>query len=136
MQHIKGLLLVIAGVAVIASGCTGAYTTPSNPDPLMETEHVVLKGFRNAVSLSAVKAKKDRLSTGRLRVRLKLFREALKSDFVEIMTVFLDGSGFELEKTNWEPMYLEKGIVTQYEIVSLSADAVDFRTVVRVPPGN
>ena len=129
-------VLGVLMVAVLFSQCAGGvYRTPVNRDPLMNREQVILKGFSNAVSVSAVRAKSVRMPAGQLHVRVQLIKEALGSDFVEIMTAFVDSEGFETEKTNWEPVHLEEGVMTQYETSSLSSKAVDFRVVIRNPPG-
>ena len=134
-KRLAGQVLLRFLPILVLCGCSaGMYRTPVERNALMEKERVVLKGFGNAVSVSSVRARADRLSSGSLRVRMQLYKESLGSDFVEIMTVFLDGTGFQLEQTNWEPVHLEEGIVTQYETTSLSREAVDFRTVVRTPP--
>jgi hypothetical protein len=131
--------LFVSSIAIVSVvfgyACTaGMYQTPIEGNALMENEQVVLKGFANAVSLSAVRAKADRLESGHMRVRIQLYKESLGADFVEIMTVFLGSDGFQLEQTNWEPFNLQEGIVTQYETSSLSTEVADFRTVIRVPP--
>ena len=138
-MKISRLGLFVSVVALVSGAlgyaCTaGMYQTPIEEHALMEKQQVVLKGFANAVSLSAVRTKADRLESGHMRVRIQLYRESLGADFVEIMTVFLGSDGFQLEQTNWEPFNLQEGIVTQYETSSLSAEAADFRTVIRVLP--
>ena len=131
-EAIRSVVLVMS--IMVTANCAGVHRTPVNDSPLMEKEQVILKGFSNAVSISAVKAKANRLPSGRLQLRVQFIKEALGSDFVEIMTVFMDDAGFQLEKTNWEPLHMEQSVVTQYETTSLSSKAVDFRVVVRNSP--
>jgi len=130
----EGIVASMVVTSFLALGCAaGMYRTPAENNALMDSEQIVLKGFSNAVTLSAVRAKADRLESGNLRVRVQLYKESLGEDFVEIMTTFVGADGFHLEQTNWEPLHMGEGIVTQYETSSLSSEAVDFRLVVRVP---
>ena len=124
--------LVLASVVALF-GC-GPSRALVDRDVLMEREQVVLQGFSNAVSVSAVRARATRGPGGNLHVKVQLIKQALGSEFVEIKMFFLGADGFQLESTNWEPVHLEEDVTTQHESVSLNPAAVDFRVVVRNPP--
>jgi hypothetical protein len=47
--------------------------------------------------------------------------------------VFYDKDGFELEKTNWAPLFLSAGQITFYKTSSLSSRAYDYTIFLRNP---
>ena len=128
------LFLACSTLVLFVAAC-GPFRAPVAEDTMMNREQVTFLGFKNAATTSAVRAKADRLETGQLRVRVQFIKQSFGSAFVEVKTYFLDADGFELEATNWEPVHLHEDVHTQHETVSLSSDAVDFRIVVRRPPG-
>ncbi len=109
------------------------YRTPVQSDPLMAKEQIIMLGFPNIATTSAVKAKTTRLENGCLQIKVQLVKEAFDSAFVEIKVVFLDQDGFHIEETNWQPVHLETDVITQVEYTSLSTKAMDFRMIIRRP---
>ena len=100
----------------------------------MNSNQITMLGFRNVATTAAVRTRAERLPSGQLSVQVQLVKEYFGSAFVDVKVFFLDEDRFEIESTNWEPIYLEEDVMTQYETTSLSRDAVDFRLVIRRPP--
>lgn len=76
-----------------------------------------------------------RLDSGLLQTRIKI-ENFLDSDrWVDIQVIFRDKDGFEVEKTNWEPIFLHRRKVSDYQINSLSPKPTDYRILIREAKG-
>lgn len=129
-RDLSKVAVVALVAACLISGC-GPYRARVQTKAMMANQQLMLQGFGTSVSTSAVKLRADRLEGGQLAVVMQLIREHLDSAFVEVKVVFLDDKGIQLEETNWQPVRLDRDVITQHKVVSLSAAAHDFRIIVR-----
>lgn len=112
------------------SGC-GPYKPDVNKSPMQETEKVILLDHGLTYYINIVKQKANRLDGGQLEVKMELQNEEDKDVWVDIQTIFRDKDGFELEKTDWEPIMLHRRTVTSFKKNSLNPAAADYRVLIR-----
>lgn len=118
------LLLVIAGLEV---GCYRAKPMAGAAGvPLQKTAKVVVKDSALHRWMRVAQHKAERTDADLLRIRLGIQNTEDDNVWCDIQVVFYDEDGFELEKTNWQPLLLLGDQVTYYETVSLSARARDY----------
>ncbi len=117
-------------IAVFVFSC-GPYRASRNPNPLQETEHIILKTHVLTRYLNVVKQKVERLPAGNLKIKLAIENEEDDDLWTDVQVIFLDKDGFELESTNWEPFMWHGRKVTTFEKVSLSPKAADYRVLIR-----
>ena len=120
----------------LLTGCE-ATTTPAE---VMNKEDSHLDQGRIQWSSSSIRTKllienatADRTETGLLRLRLVIRNKSRKDVVVDIRVVFLGEDGFEVEKTNWEPVICTARTQTSYEMVSLGANIDDYQIMIRDP---
>jgi uncharacterized protein YcfL len=120
----------------LLTGCE-ATTTPAE---VMNKEDSHLDRGRIQWSSSSIRSKllienatADRTETGLLRLRLVIRNKSRKDVVVDIRVVFLGEDGFEVEKTNWEPVICTARTQTSYEMVSLGANIDDYQIMIRDP---
>ena len=137
MKQIAPIVIIVVFMSscVLLCGCS---TTPAwgnkSDNPFHDTfggksriqfEHVFDNHMVNVVRIDS-----DRVGNDLLKVTLTL-RNTTKSDlWVDIRTAFLDEQGHELEKTNWEPIGIEKRTVAEYTCTSLSNQAMDYQILI------
>lgn len=76
-----------------------------------------------------------RLDSGLLQARMKIENFMDTDRWVDIQVIFRDKDGFEVEKTNWEPIFLHRRRVSDYQINSLGPRPMDYRILIRDPKG-
>ena len=76
-----------------------------------------------------------RQDSGLLQARIKIENFLDTDRWVDIQIIFRDKDGFEVEKTNWEPIYLHRRKVSDYQINSLSPKPADYRILIREAKG-
>jgi ABC-type uncharacterized transport system auxiliary subunit len=108
-----------------------------NP-PLEHQEKVIAKNFAIQQYVRVVSLQAQRTDSNLLEVKIALDNVHLfKKDFwCDIQVVFYDASKFELERTNWEPLFLPYGQVTYYKTCSLSNNASDYSILLSKPRKN
>jgi hypothetical protein len=81
--------------------------------------------------IRVVRQRARRLDSGLLEVQVS-FENAAKYDiWADVQCIFKDGQGFEIEKTNWQPMLFTKGAVTDYRVNSMNNLAEDYQIFLR-----
>jgi hypothetical protein len=125
---------------LLASGALLAGCASTHPADIAEVEKPYQEKTRvqwNSSNLPAVlaidKASADRTEAGLLCVQLAIRNKTRKDLFVDIRTLFTDGKGFEVEKTNWEPICCTARTVTTYKTVSLGKQVQDYQVIIRDP---
>jgi len=121
---------------LLSPGCAaGTHTAHSKGkgNPFGEKGRIQWNKAGLSHSLRIDKAVADRLPTGLLRIRMIIRNKKSKDIFVDIRTLFTDKDGFELGKTNWEPIACTARTQTQYQVVSLSPNAHDYQIIIRDP---
>ena len=127
-----GLLVCCLG---LAGGCASTHTaTVKNRDkPYLEKGRIQWNSSRIKAVLRIDTGSVEHTDAGLLRLRLTLRNKTKKDVVVDIRTTFLDEDGFEVEKTNWEPIVCTARTQTQYETVSLSPKVHEYQVIIRDP---
>jgi len=120
-------------LALLLPGC-GQFRPMESMNPAVQEEpnaNVVFLDLPLKLWLRVPAIQANRLDSGLLQARVKI-ENFLDSDrWVDIQVIFRDKDGFEVEKTNWEPIYLHRRKVTDYQINSLGPTPADYRILVR-----
>jgi len=126
------LFATIASLAGCADGPAGVASPVSGSLP--QTNERVQFDDASAKRLVVVlRADTERLTNGLLRVTILLRNKTSRTLWTDICTSFRDADGKELERTTWEPTLLTPQAATEYACTSTSAQAADYRVVVRKP---
>ena len=124
--------LLIAVILLSLLGNCGAWRARQSVLEVKEdTEKIVYRNFTSKINFGLVDLREQRLGTGQLQVELKIENWRKRDTWCEVQTVFKNARGFEVEKTNWEPILFEGRKVTHYRTNSLSSEPVDFTIFVR-----
>ena len=126
----KKLPIILILVSLMIGSC-GPYRADKNPDPLQETERVVLLDHVLKRYLNIVKSKTERLPGGQLNVKIAIENEENSDIWADVRVIFRDADGFEIETTNWEPVQFHRRKVTTFAKNSLNASAQDYRILIR-----
>lgn len=103
--------------------------------PVQEDSAITFLDLPLKLWLRIVNHQSVRNDAGLLVARMKI-ENFLDSDrWVDIQIIFRDKDGFEVEKTNWEPVFLHRRKVTDWQINSLSPRPADYRILVREAKG-
>ena len=132
----KATLTLFATYAMLLVGCAaGTYPAGHNDreQPYQENTRLQWNSSKLPLMLTIDRAAADRTETGLLRVRLAIRNKTRENLWIDIRTVFTDKTGFELEKTNWEPFCCTARTVETYETVSLGSQAHDYQVIIRDP---
>jgi len=127
------LLMLIFSMAL-----TGCQTTPGWGNPEDNPYHTTFGGqsriqFEDVTVnhlVNVVRVDTKRVGDGLLKIILTLRNTTKDNLWIEIRTTFLDDEGHMLEKTNWEPIGLEKRSVTEYTCTSFSNKAADYQIII------
>jgi uncharacterized protein YcfL len=127
------VILLIAGILALAAGCGPQPVATKVGTPLEREEKVIAKAYALRKNLRVTNHVAERTTGDLLKVRLGL--ENLDDDdlWVDFQVVFYDKAGFELEKTNWQPVFMANRQVTYFETTSLSSQPVDYTVFLREP---
>ena len=129
-KKISYILLLLAFLPFMP-GCAGPYKPDVNKAPVQEKEKVILLDHGLTYYINIVKQGASRLPGGQLVVKMELENEEDKDVWVDIQTVFRGTDGFEVEKTDWEPILLHRRTVTTFQRNSLNVAAADYRVLIR-----
>ncbi len=102
-------------------------------EPLQYQAKVIAKNFVLRDWLRIAKHKAVRTDGNLLQVKLGIENIKKQDVWSDIQVVFYDQDGFELDKTNWQPLLLIGKQITFYETVSLSGRAYDYTVFLRNP---
>ena len=129
-----GLVVIVAVVGTFA-GC-GPFV-PQEPlsRPIQEDNVITFLDLPLTLWLRVAAHQSSRLDSGLLQARMRIENFLDTDRWVDIQVIFRDKDGFEVEKTNWEPVMLHRRRVTDYQINSLSPKPVDYRILVREAKG-
>lgn len=100
-------------------------------DPLQEQEKIVLIDHKAKRYLRLVKHDATRLPNGSLMVQLEIENKKEKTFHADMQIIFRDEKGFEIEKTNWQPVLFHGRRVGLVEQNSITPSAVDYRILIR-----
>ncbi len=124
-------LVLAAAVVPVLTACGPFRPMEAMTPPVQEDSTITFLDLPLKLWLRIPSHQASRTDTGLLRARLKI-ENFLDSDrWVDVQIIFRDKDGFEVEKSNWEPIMLHRRRVTDYQINSLSAKPVDYRILVR-----
>jgi hypothetical protein len=128
--------MVLTGAMVMVIGCHPEPVPTKVGTPLEHQAKVIAKNFalHHYVRVTALKAARVE-GSNLLEVKLGLenTRSRHKDMWCDIQVIFYDQEKFELEKTNWAPLFLAAGQVTYYTTCSLSQEAEDYTIFLRTP---
>lgn len=128
-----GAIALLLGV--VLTGCGPFLPHQPMSRPIQEDNVITFLDLPLAMWLRVSAHQSSRLEGGLLQARMRI-ENILDSDrWVDIQIIFRDKDGFEVEKTNWEPIMLHRRRVTDYQINSLSPKPVDYRILVREAKG-
>lgn len=128
-----GVIAVLLGV--VLTGCGPFLPHQPMSRPIQEDNVITFLDLPLAMWLRVSAHQSSRLEGGLLQARMRI-ENILDSDrWVDIQIIFRDKDGFEVEKTNWEPIMLHRRRVTDYQINSLSPKPIDYRILVREAKG-
>ena len=129
----RALLCAILLAAGMAAGCR-AKSVPGSPEtPMQLREKVIAKNFALYQYMRVVHHKAVRTEADLLQVKLGLENQDDDGLWCDIQVVFYDADQFELEKTNWQPLFLSPEQITYYTTMSLSPKACDYTVFLRNP---
>jgi hypothetical protein len=132
MRRTSVILVVI--VALLA-GCGPFRPIDPMSPPVQDTSIITFLDMPLALWLRVAGHQSSRTEGGLLLARMRIENFLDTDRWVDIQVIFRDKDGFEVEKTNWEPIMLQRRRVTDYQINSLSPRPVDYRILVRDPRG-
>ena len=130
MRNSKILALAMASTLFLLS-CGGAYRASTvNRVPLEETNVVVYQDIwlKATVGIMQVDAQNK---NGYLMPRIRLKNLTNKQVDAEIFVKFLDGEGFELNDTGWDPLPFEPGEIKTYSKIAMNKNARDYRFILK-----
>ncbi|HLG20009.1 MAG TPA: hypothetical protein VI895_09390 [Bdellovibrionota bacterium] len=116
---------------LFAASCGRPYRTEATKSAPQETEKVLLLDHGLTYYFNIVKQKADRLPGGQLQVKLEVENEEDKDVWTDVQVIFRAEDGFEVEKTDWEPVLFHRRTVTSYQKNSLNPKAADYRVLIR-----
>lgn len=122
----------VVAVAILFLASCGPFR-PLEPGltPVQEESTITFLDLPLKLWLRIAAHQKSRMESGLLQARVKIENFLDTDRWVDIQIIFRDQDGFEVEKTNWEPIFLHRRKVTDYQINSLSPKPVDYRILVR-----
>ncbi len=128
----KNVLLgsLAIAMAFVPLSC-GPYKMKAHVDPLQEKERIILIDHAARRRLRLVKHDAERLPNGQLKVRMEIENKRKKTFHADIQFIFRDENGFEIEKTNWQPVLLHGRRVELVEQNSITPNAADYRILIR-----
>ncbi len=128
----QGMAVLCVATALLA-GCSDASAPIRGVAglPVQQTAKVITKDAALKRKARLVQLKVERTEADLLRVRLGIPNHDDDSLWIDIQVLFYDADGFELEKTNWQPLLLQTDQVTYFDTVSLSSQARDYNVFLR-----
>ncbi len=128
----QGMAVLLVATALLA-GCSDASAPIRGVAglPVQQTAKVITKDAALKRKARLVQLKVERTEADLLRVRLGILNHDDDSLWIDIQVLFYDADGFELEKTNWQPLLLQTDQVTYFDTVSLSSQARDYNVFLR-----
>ena len=134
MKHNILTVCIAALIAMFAIGCDQPKPVASKVGlSVQKQSKVVAKDFVLQDRLRVTQLAANRIAGELLEVKVGL--ENIKKDslWCDIQVVFYDKDGFEKEKTNWQPLLLQRQQITFYKTCSLSSAVHDFSILLRNP---
>lgn len=125
---------VVLVILVFVAACGPFAPISSNP-PAQENWVVTFVDLPLKLFLRVPMHQTVRMESGLLQAKVKLENFMDTDRWVDIQVIFRDKDGFELEKTNWEPILLQRRKITSYQVNSLSSKPEDYRVLIRDPKG-
>jgi hypothetical protein len=123
--------LALIGLTLFVASCGRPYRPDTAKDAPQESEKVLLLDHGLTYYFNIVKQKADRLPGGQLQVKVDIENEEDKDVWTDVQVVFRAEDGFEVEKTDWEPVMFHRRTITSFQKNSLNAKAADYRIMIR-----
>ncbi|MBI3825967.1 MAG: hypothetical protein HY294_08225 [Candidatus Rokubacteria bacterium] len=124
--------LVVAAFLVPALASCGPFRPMEAMSPPVQEDSVVtFLDLPLKLWLRVPAHQTSRTESGLLQAKLKIENFLDTDRWVDVQVVFRDKDGFEVEKTNWEPILMHRRKITDYQINSLSPRPVDYRILIR-----
>jgi hypothetical protein len=130
-----GGMVVVSLVAALAWGCGPFVPMEPMTRPVQEDSQITFLDLPLKLWLRVASHQSSRMDGGLLLARLKIENFLDTDRWVDVQVIFRDKDGYEVEKTNWEPIMLHRRKVTDYQINSLSPRPVDYRILMRETKG-
>lgn len=127
----RSRLAVLAVALPLLASCGPFRPMEPGTTPVQEESVITFLDLPLKLWLRIVAHQKSRMESGLLQARVKIENFLDTDRWVDIQIIFRDQDGFEVEKTNWEPIFLHRRKVTDYQINSLSPKPSDYRILVR-----
>lgn len=134
-MRVRGWPLVVAGIVTLLSACGPFRPIDATTPPVQEDSAITFLDLPLKLWLRIAAHQTSRMDSGLLVARVKIENFLDTDRWVDIQIIFRDKDGFEVEKSNWEPILLHRRKVTDYQINSLSPKPVDYRILVREAKG-
>ena len=124
-------LVVVLGLLPLLTSCGPFVPLEPASTPVQEESVITFLDLPLKLWLRIAAHQKSRMESGLLQARVKIENFLDTDRWVDIQIIFRDQDGFEVEKSNWEPIFLHRRKVTDYQINSLSPRPADYRILVR-----
>ena len=120
------------------TGCHPKPVATKVGEPLEHREKVIAKNFalRHYMRVTNLSANRTDSNLMEIKLGLENTRSKHRDMWCDIQVIFYDNDNFELEKTNWAPLFLSAGQVTYYKTCSLSNQTADYTIFIRNPRRN
>jgi hypothetical protein len=128
--------LVVTGVLLaLVAGCGPFRPIEPMSPPVQDTSAITFIDFPLAMWLRVAGHQGTRIEGGLLQTRMRIENFLDVDRWVDVQVIFRDKDGYEVEKTNWEPVLLQRRRVTEHKTNSLNARSTDYRILIRDPKG-
>lgn len=128
-------LVIVFGVVPLLTSCGPFRPIEPVSAPVQEESIITFLDLPLKLWLRIPSHQTSRMESGLLVAKVKIENFLDTDRWVDIQIIFRDKEGFEVEKSNWEPILLHRRKVTDYQINSLSPKPADYRILVREAKG-
>lgn len=126
----SNVLLAFVLIFSIVS-CGRPYRPGVTSDAPQEKEKILLLDHGLTYYFNVVKQGVSRTPGGQLLVKVDIENEENKDVWCDVQVAFRGADGFEVEKTDWQPMLFHRRTVTTIQRNSLSTQVADYRILIR-----
>ena len=127
--------MTVSSVMLLLAGCGPFRPIEPMSQPVQEDSAITFLDLPLKLWLRITSHQTARTETGLLVAKVKIENFLDTDRWVDVQIIFRDKDGFEVEKSNWEPILLHRRKVTDYQINSLSSKPADYRILVREAKG-
>jgi uncharacterized protein YcfL len=124
--------MMISGVLFLtAIGCGRPYLPGPETDAPQEKNKILLMDHGLTYYFNVTKQNVSRTPSGNLLVKVDIENEENTDVWCDVQVIFRGSDGFELEKTDWEPILFHRRTVTSIQRNSMNPQASDYRIQIR-----